>query len=146
MAEGNQFLRVTLEDTAYLLPSEASISIEQRDHLSPDAAGGIVTAWRSVRSDRWPAFYLGGDLRPARGTRWQRAVFLDRRPHPLGLIVDEVQLLPRAEVHIEPLHVLGPSPFNVGPLFSGAWMREPEMILVLDPRGLVAYLDRLWNN
>lgn len=144
MADAQQYLRIALEDAEFLLPSEASVSIEQRDQLTVDTQGA-VTAWREVRGSRWPAFYLGADLRLARGADWQRAIFLDYEPYPLGLIADEVQLMPRAEVQIEPFYPPGPRATPVGPLFSGAWMRDQKMVLVFEPNALVSYLHKLWN-
>lgn len=130
----------------YLLPSEASISIEQRDNLLPVVAGdGAVAAWRSAHNYRWPAFYLDGELLPAHRDVWQRAIFIDGAPHPLGLIADEIQLLPRAEVHIEPFTPLGPPPSPAGPIFAGAWIRNSELVMVFDPKGLVGYLTQIWK-
>lgn len=151
MAE-SQYLRLGLAGAEYLLPSEASLSIEQRDNLvttirdrdavvNPDN----VTAWYVVRNERWPAFYLGGDLKPSRGKGWQRAVFLEGDTHPIGLAADEVQLLPRSDMRIEPFQPLGPSPCAAGPVFNRAWVRGEELVLVLEPKALVAYLERIWS-
>lgn len=149
MPELNQYLRISLAHVSYLLPSEASISIEQRDNLVPAdkalAANEAVTAWRVVQQDRWPAFHLGGDLQPSKSGQWQRAIFLEGQPHPLGLIADEIQLLPRADVRIEPFTPLGHAPSPAGPLFSGAWMHDNELILVFEPKALVGYLGKLWK-
>lgn len=146
MTDGHQYLRLSLQHMDYLLPSEASISIEQRDHLlSADADDGAVSAWRGTHNQRWPAFYLDGGLMPSRSDSWQRAIFIDGLPHPLGLIADEIQLLPRAEVHIEPFTPLGPPPSPAGPVFAGAWIRNSELVMVLDPKGLIGYLTRIWK-
>lgn len=152
MADSTQYLRIELEGVEYLLPSDASLSIEQRENLTTKLMdehklGDVshVTAWFMSRSERWPAFYLGGDLKPGRPEDWQRAVFLDGGAHPIGLVADEVQLLPRADVHIEPLHVLGPAPTPAGPVFDYAWMRGDDMVMVLNPNGLVGYLKRIWQ-
>lgn len=146
MTDGHQYLRLSLQHMDYLLPSEASISIEQRDHLQPaDADDGAVSAWRDTHNQRWPAFYLDGGLMPAQSDAWQRAIFIDGLPHPLGLIADEIQLLPRAEVHIEPFTPLGPPPSPAGPVFAGAWIRNSELVMVLDPKGLIGYLTRIWK-
>ena len=146
MTDGHQYLRLSLQHMDYLLPSEASVSIEQRDHLLPaDADDGVVSAWRGAHNQRWPAFYLDGGLMPAQSDAWQRAIFIDGLPHPLGLIADEIQLLPRAEVHIEPFTPLGPPPSPAGPLFAGAWIRNSELVMVLDPKGLIGYLTQIWK-
>lgn len=148
MPELNQYLRIGLEQVSYLLPSEASLSIEQRDNLvAADTVDGndAVTAWRVIQQDRWPAFHLGGDLQPTKNPHWQRAIFLEDQPHPLGLIADEIQLLPRTEVHIEPFTPLGAAPSPAGHLFSGAWLHQNELILVFEPKALVGYLGKLWK-
>lgn len=146
MAEPQQYLRLSLQHMDYLLPSEASISIEQRDNMiAADADDGSVLAWLGAQNQRWPAFYLDGGLQPTQSDAWQRAIFIDGLPHPLGLIADEIQLLPRADVHIEPFTPFGPAPSPAGPLFSGAWIRNSELVMVLDPKGLVGYLTRIWK-
>lgn len=154
MADSSQYLRITLEGAEYVLPSEASISIEQRDMLTsalPDKheLGDVshVAAWYVARSERWPAFHLGSDLKPSKTGRWQRAVFLEAGPgaHPIGLAADEVQLMPRGEMRIESFHPLGPAPTSAGPVFDGAWMRGDGLIMVLNPAALVAYLKRIWQ-
>lgn len=151
-SESTQYLRLGLDGVEFLLPSEASLSIEQRDNLvttlrDADGAGNAanVTAWYVVRSERWPAFYLGGDLRPSRGAGWQRAIFLEGGAHPIGLIADEVQLLPRSEMRIEPFQPLGPAPTPAGAVFDCAWMRGDETVFVFNPKALVAYLKRVWE-
>lgn len=144
MVESGQFLRVGLSGTSYLLPSSAGFSIEQREHLVPNVdPRHNATAWRVVKSERWPAFYLDADLQLKRDEGWQRAVFLEGHPHPAGLITDELQLLPRADVHVEPFTPLGPPSTPVGHLFSGAWINDNQLILVFDPRCLATYLLNL---
>jgi hypothetical protein len=145
LAESTQYLRIGLWGVEYLLPSSASLSIEQRENLILN--GGPVdtniTAWRAVNSERWPAFYLNAELELTRGDNWQRAVFLEATPHPIGLIADEVQLLPRTDVHIEPFTPLGLAPTPGGHLFSGAWVRANQVILLFEPNGLISYLQKL---
>ncbi|MBI3571416.1 MAG: chemotaxis protein CheW [Gammaproteobacteria bacterium] len=144
MADPNQYLRLQLGEASYLLPSASGFTIEQREHLitnkSPE---GNVAAWQSVRSARLPAYCLDGMLRVTRHHDWHRAVFLDAVPHAVGLVVDEVQLLPRSETVVSPFTPLGLPPTRLGHLFSGAWVTGNRIMLVLDPEAFVAYLQSL---
>ncbi len=144
LADSNQFLRLQLGSTSYLLPSATGYTIEQRDNLitnkSPE---GNVAAWRSVHSVRLPAYCIDASLRVTRHHHWNRAVFLDAVPHAVGLVVDEVQLLPRADTTVSPFTPLGIPPTHLGHLFSGAWVTGNRAILVFNPKALVAYLQSL---
>ncbi len=144
MAESNQYLRIVLRGADFLLPSEASLAIEQRQNLvlEPDR-DNPVTAWRVGRTERWPASRLGRDLERIEDDEWERAVFLHARPYPVGLIVDDVQMLPRMDVDVEPLGLLGTPPTPAGHLFGGTWVRGNRLTLVFAPAALVAYLYRL---
>lgn len=139
MAESVQYLRIGLQGTDYLLPSDASSSIEQRENLVVNSEGGTAGAWLQSRRGRWPAYCLDRTLSFSQDSRWQRAVFVDAQPHPVGLLADEIQLLPR-QVRIEPFTPLGHPPSGAGHLFNGAWLREGGLTLVFDPKALVAYL------
>ncbi|MHB8453469.1 MAG: hypothetical protein ACYDDO_01970 [Acidiferrobacterales bacterium] len=144
MIAEDQYLRIGLGDAAFLLPSSASFAIEKRENLVPDDSGlGVVTAWRESASARWPAIHLDQDLQPVSRADWQRAVFLESSPYPVGLIANEVQLLPRSDVTVEPFTPLGAPATQVGHLFSGAWVSSTEVLLVFDPGALAAYLYRL---
>ena len=144
MADPNQYLRLQLGETSYLLPSASGFTIEQREHLivnkSPE---GNVAAWQSLRSKRLPAYCLDSMLRVMRHNNWQRAVFLDAAPHAVGLVVDEVQLLPRSETTVSPFTPLGLAPTRMGHLFAGAWVTGNRVMLVFDPKAFVAYLQSL---
>lgn len=139
MADLTQYLRIGLQGRDYLLPSDASSSIEQRENLTANTEGGSAGAWLQSRRGRWPAFYLDQELRLSKDSRWQRAVFIDAQPHPVGLLADEIQLLPR-DVRIEPFTPLGRMPSEAGHLFNGAWLRGGGLTLVFNPKALVAYL------
>lgn len=144
MAESGQYLRMVLQGAAYLLPSGASFAIEQRDALVLDDGPGPVAAWRPMRQTRWPAYGLDKMLQPTRPRDWQRAVFIEAAPHPVGLVVDEVQLLGRDEVHVVTAFTpLGAPPTRFGHLFNAAWVDNHRATLVLDPKILVAYLRSL---
>lgn len=144
MSDPNQYLRLQLGSANFLLPNRSGFTIEQRENLitnkSPD---GNVVAWRSVHSTRIPAYCLDATLRVTRHHHWHRAVFLDASPHAVGLVVDEVELLPRAETTISPFVPLGLPPTRLGHLFSGGWVKGNRVIFVFDPPALVAYLQSL---
>lgn len=144
MADPNQYLRLKLGDANFLLPGVPGFVIEPREHLAVDqSSAGNATAWRTVQGRRVPAYCLDAALRVSRHPHWQRAVFLDAAPQAVGLAVDEVELLPRAETVIVPFIPPGSPPTRVGPLFSGAWLTGNRVVLVFDPPALVAYLQSL---
>lgn len=145
MTDAQQYLRLEVAGTSYLLPSVQRYSIEQRDSLAEnlDSANGVA-AWRVVRNDRWPAYALDAALRLKRPSpHWQRAVFLEDQPHMVGLIVDEVQLLPRGAVTASPFTPLGPVPTAAGHLFTNAWVTAGRVMLVFSPTALLGYLRNL---
>ncbi len=144
MIAQDQYLRIGFGDAAFLLPSSASFAIEKRENLVSDDRGhGAVTAWRESGSARWPAIHLDQDLRPVSRADWQRAVFLESSPYPVGLIANEVQLLPRSDVQVEPFTPPGAPATRVGHIFSGAWVSGAQVLLVFEPGALAAYLYQL---
>lgn len=144
MSDPGQYLRLQLGGISYLLPSAAGYTIEQRESLvankSPD---GNVAAWQTLRNARLPAFCLDGMLRVTRHQNWHRAVFLEAAPHAVGLVADEVQLLPRAETVITPFTPPGLPPTRMGHLFTGAWVTGNRVMLVFEPAAIVSYLQGL---
>lgn len=144
MTDENQYLRIDLGSAAFLLPSRVSLAIEQRENLSVNEVGGsMASAWRVAGLDRWPAFRLDQDLRLHSGGDWRSAIFLESKPYPVGLIVDEVQLLAQSEVLVEPLTPLGTAPTRKGHLFSGAWVSGGQVLLVFEPVALAAFLSQM---
>jgi len=144
VAKDQQYLRLVISGTAFLLPSVMRYTIEQRDALSENGAtGSPVAAWRSVRGARWPAYSLGPDLTTRSPGDWDRAVFLEAQPQNVGIIIDEVQLLPRGETTIANFTPPGPAPTRFGHLFNGAWVSGREVTLVFDPAALIGYLQSL---
>ena len=128
----------------YLLHSSASLAIEQRGSLVlNDDANANIAAWRASGARRWPAYALDAELRVRRRPRWERAVFINAAAGPIGLIADEIQLLPQAQVRVEPFTPLGPPPTGGGHVFFGAWVNEGRLLLVFEPQGLAAYLHAL---
>lgn len=145
MVDNKQYLRIGLQGVDYLLPNNTSYVIEKREQLElNDSADALIAAWQVVPGGRTPAYSLDADLNPLARHAWQRAVFLQAAGQAWGLVADELQLLARDEVRIEPFRPLGPAPTASGHLFGGAWVRAGHLpILVFDPRGLVAYLMHL---
>lgn len=144
MAEPNQYLHLKLGNAGFLLPGVSGFNIEQRDGMTTnESAEGNVAAWRTVHNTRQPAYCLDGSLRVTRHHHWERAVFLAAAPHAVGLVVDEVQLLPGTETIITPFTPPGQPPTRVGHLFSGAWVTGQRAMLVFDPPALIAYLQSL---
>lgn len=138
-----QFLRITLGGVAYLLPSAASIAIEQREALS-GGDGGARVAYRESRSGRWPAYGLDGQLKPGMQPAWQRAVFLNASPIPVGIAADDVQLVPpQARIDVVPFTPVGRPPASGIHLFDSARVDGERPELVFSVAGLVAYLQGL---
>jgi hypothetical protein len=144
LADNRQYLRIGLQGVDYLLPGNASFAIEKREHLELAGSGGIVVAWRTTSGARTPAYSVDADLNPLVRGAWQRAVFLQDAAQAVGLIADELQLLAREDVRVEPFKPLGPAPTRSGHLFGGAWVRPGHTpMLVFEPRALTEYLRRL---
>jgi len=144
MTDANQYLRLQMGGASFLLPSGTGYTIEQRENLTTNKSPeGNVAAWQSLRSTRLPAYCLDAMLRVTRHHNWHRVVFLDALPHAVGLAVDEVQLLPRADTIVTPFTPLGHPPTRLGHLFAGAWVTGNRLMLVFDPKAIVAYLQGL---
>jgi len=144
VAEASQFLQLRIAGAHFLLPSVASHTIEQREGLLVNQqAEGPVAAWRAVRTGRWPAYCLDAGLRTVRRDNWQRAVFLEASPGAVGVIVEDVHLLPRGDVQVTPFTPLGPPATRLGHLFSGAWVNGRRVTLVFEPGALIGYLQSL---
>ena len=143
MADSSKYLCFVLQGTEYLLPSAASVAIEQRHVLFDDAGPGPVVAWRQTRQGRWPAYGLDASFNPGRPKEWQRAVFLEADGRPVGLVTEEVHLLGRSDIQVTPFVPLGPPPTRFGHLFNAAWVDGHKVTLVVDPRGLVGFLRGL---
>ncbi len=142
MADSKQYLRLVVAGVDYLLPSTAGFTIEQRENLQVNnVASGRVSAWRVTRNNRWPAYALDREFQVTRPSNWQRAVFVEAAPHAIGVIVDDVHLLPRAQAQVSPFTPLGKPATPAGHLFSGAWVTEKQVIFMLHPQALVAYLQ-----
>jgi hypothetical protein len=143
MADSSQYLRIVLDGSDYLLPSAASVAIEQRDSMALERTPGRVVAWRQSRSGRWPAYGFDAAFRPASPEHWQRAVFLETSRQPVGLVADDVNLLGGTDMHVAPFAPPGPAPTRYGHWFNAAWIDGTRVTLVIDPRALVQFLQSL---
>ena len=143
MADSSQYLRVVLDGTEYLLPSTASVAIEQRDSMMLERTPGRVVAWRQTRNGRWPAYGFDGGFRSVSPEYWQRAVFLETNKQPVGLVAEDVTLLGRTDMHVAPFAPPGPAPTRYGHWFNAAWIDGTRVTLVIDPRVLVQFLQGL---
>jgi hypothetical protein len=143
LSDTSQYLRLSIEGKQFLLPSVASQAIEQREALILDGAAPPIAAWHQAKLQRWPAYNLDGSLEVSRRGNWQRAVFLDAVPYPIGFVVDEVQLITRGDIPVVPFVPLGPPPTSAGHLFNGAWVDGHAVTLVIDPTAMGAYLKKL---
>lgn len=138
-----QYLRLTIDDIAFLLPSTASLAIEKREGLSSSSDSTLVAAWRDSPGGRWPAYSLDTQLQPAPRPNWARAVYLSAAPNPVGLVTDEIQLVPTDQLQIVPFHPPGPLPTSLGPVFNGAHVESDRVLLVLNANAFASYLISL---
>jgi hypothetical protein len=144
LAQSDEYLRFTLGGVPYLLASSASCAIEKRDALTLNTTGkGKVAAWSLQGNDRWPAYCFDRELRVSLRDNWERAIFLEARPLPVGVAADSVQLLGQGEAVVSAFTPLGPAPTRAGHLFTGAWVVGPQAILVFDAATLAAFLQGL---
>lgn len=135
-----QYLRLTIDDASYLLPSTASLAIEKREGLSTSADSRLVAAWRESSRGRWPAYSLDAELQPTPRERWSRAVYLNATPNPVGLVTDEIQLIPTDQLHIVPFNPPGPAETSIGHMFNAAHVDGENVLFVLDPSSFTSYL------
>jgi len=144
MRSSNQFLRIKIGGTEFLLPGGVSLTIEQWDQMQPAAADEIASGWKQERGQRWPAYGVDEDLQLVRRDDWQRAVFLDAKPTPVGLIVDDAQMVTREALRTENFTPLGAPPSAYGALFHGAWLPPSRIpVFVFEAAALVGYLQTL---
>ena len=144
MTDTKQYLRIELDGQSFLLPNTASFTIEQRHSLiENEDAESNVGAWRSIKSTRWPAYCLDRKLAVTRMNGWERAVFLDTKPTPVGIIAHTVELMPRTEMIVPEFTPLGTPPTPAGHLFSAAWISDDGVMLVFEPKALIRFLQSL---
>ena len=140
MAEPQRYLRINLAGTDFLLPDNAGLAMQQRDSMRVNDRGPVAAWWES-KGVRCPVYCLDSAFKPTHGDAdWQQAVFLNTGPHPVGLAVNEVQIIPAEEIQVEVFQSLGKPPTTAGHLFSAAWVQGPEALLIFEPRALAALL------
>ncbi|MHB1950059.1 MAG: hypothetical protein ACYCQK_01140 [Acidiferrobacteraceae bacterium] len=142
MEAADQYVRLAIGDTGFLLPAGASLAIEPVEQLTAETGHPYIVAWRANRSERWPVFRLSPDLCSHSTQPWTKAVFLGARPTPVGFCVADLLLLPRG-LRVEPFNPPGPAPTPVGHIFCGASVQDSEVRLVLAPQAFAAYLKQL---
>ena len=144
MADAHQYLRLTLTDRYFLLPSTSSLAIEQRDNLTTDhATSGYIVGYRKAGVTQWPVLSMNSVLQADPQMDWSRAVFVGNAANAVGIAVTEVLLLPRQDTEVELFNPIGPPPTSAGHIFSGAWIQDGSVVLVFEPKGLSAYLQTL---
>lgn len=144
MAKAKQYLRVQIGEALFLLPGASGYAVEQRENLSTAGTTAPVVAWRTVRNRRLPAYALDAGLKPVKRSNWQRAVFIESAPGDgAGFVVDDVHMLAEEDVTVASFEPLGAAPTPAGHVFGGAWLADKRVMLVFEPRALVAYLQSL---
>lgn len=124
----------------FLLPNNPDLLIEPRENMEIEGRGSAA-ALRRVQGVTWLAYALGPDFSPVRESLWTRAVFLETHARrPVGLLVDDVRLVPVDALRIEPFTPLGPAPVSGQHLFQAAAMGAQSLTLVMAPVALAIYL------
>ena len=139
MAELQEYLRISLAGTDFLLPANASFAIEQHDSMHLNEHGPVAAWWES-NGVRCPVYHVDSELKLAHSDDWQHVVFLNARPQPVGLAVNDIQTIAASEIQVEAFQPLGKPPTAAGHLFSAAWIQGPEAMLIFEPRALAALL------
>lgn len=135
------YLELKFAGHTFLMPNTPDVSIEPRENMQIERRGRAA-AIRSLQGVLWLAYILDGDLRPVTDGVWTRAVFLNARAKsPVGLLVDDLRLLPADSLRIEAFTPLGPAPVSGQHLFHAAAMRGSTLTLVFAPTSLTAYLQ-----
>lgn len=140
-SNARHYLELKFAGCTFLMPNTPDVSIEPRENMQVERRGRAA-AVRSLQGALWLAYILDGDLRPTTGGTWTRAVFLNARAkRPVGLLVDDLRLLPADTLRIEAFTPLGPAPASGQHLFHAAAMQASTVTLVFAPAALTAYLQ-----
>lgn len=141
MAEDNQFIRIRIRNTSFLIPAAASLGIEQRDSLEVNSSGnGKAIAWKVVGTNKWPAFALDEDLKITSGNAWEQVVYVQGDESAIGLAAENIQVLARSDVQAEPFTPVGPVPASGKHVFSSAWIEGNTPVLIFEPKALALFL------
>jgi len=143
MTTPRHYLETKFAGRVFLMPNTLDLLIEPRENMLVERKGRAA-ALRSVQGLVSPAYALDADLQPLTESAWTRAVFLGTAAGRLiGLLVDDLRLVPTAELRIEPFTPLGGVPKTGYHLFDAAAMQASTLTLVFAPAGLTAYLQAM---
>ena len=137
------YLELRFAGQKFLMPNGPDIVVEPRENMQVERAGRAA-AMRNVQDVSWFAYALGPDWAPVPESGWTRAVFLTVGPgRPVGLLVDDLKLLPADSLRIEAFTPLGPAPVPGRHLFVAAAMTLSAVTLVLAAGAVASYLRAL---
>lgn len=135
------YLELKFGGQNFLMPNGPDVSIEPRENMQLEQKGRAA-ACRTLNGVFWLAYILDADLKPVADGTWTRAVFLNAHSNrPVGLLVDDLKLLPADTLRIEAFTPLGPAPVRGQHLFPAAAIQGSALTLVFAPAALTAYLQ-----
>jgi len=134
------YLECSFAHHRFLIPNDSDLLVESRENMQIEKKGRAA-ATRRVQGALWRAYALDGEFKPVLESGWTRAVFLETHDsRPVGLLVDDLNVLPVDTLRIEPFTALGPAPVPGHHLFQAAAMSPRGLTLVLTPSVLALYL------
>ena len=141
MADDNQFISIRIRNTSFLLPANASLGIEQRETLELNSGkGGNAVAWKVVGANKWPAYALDEDLELTSGNAWERVVYVQDGGSVVGLAAENIQIMNRGDIQVQPFLPVGPPPKSGKHIFSSSWIEGNTPVLMFEPSALASYL------
>ena len=140
------YLEVRFAGQTFLLPNAPDLLVEPRENMQLERKGQAAAS-RNVQGVVWLAYALDANMQPLPESAWTRAIFLNvASRQPVGLLVDDLKLLPVDGLRIEPFIPLGPVPQTGHHLFNAAAMQTATPTLIFAPVGLAAYLQAQEDN
>ncbi len=133
------YIELRMGSSTFFLANTPLLVIEPRENMLVKPVG-LAAAQRVVQGVAWPAFSLDADMEPVADAPWTRAIFLNTAEHGVGILVDDLRLVPVDHLRVEPFFPLGPLPPGGEPLFDAAAMETGTLTLVFSTRGLIAHL------
>lgn len=141
MAESNQYIRIRIRNTSFLIPAEASLGIESRDSLEVNSVGeGKAVAWKIVGTNKWPAFALDEEMNITRGNAWEQVVYVQGDHSAVGLAAENIQMVARSDIQVQPFTPVGPIPASGKHIFTAVWIEGNTPVLMFEPKALAFYL------
>ncbi|MFV1992851.1 MAG: hypothetical protein ACC635_03025 [Acidiferrobacterales bacterium] len=141
MADDKHFISIRIRNTSFLLPANASLGIEQRETLEINSGkGSRAVAWKIVGANKWPAYALDENLKLTGGNAWERVVYLQDGARVVGLAAENIQIMNRDDIQVQPFLPVGPAPKSGKHLFSSSWIEGNTPVLMFEPSALAAYL------